>query len=215
MSIFVFLMDYKNFNNIFSKNDHFILPGKKTHRMLSPSSRKIIQNKNKPKKASVLIFCYPKNDKMHLILIKRSNFIGFHSGEISFPGGKLDVGDRTLEQTALREFREELGVQLVSKTDSIKFTPLYIPLSNFMVFPFFTYENFTPKFFPEPNEVAELIEFPISELLRSKIKVRKLFNGTSKSIEVPCFKFKNHLIWGATAMILNEFKFYLAFRSTN
>ena len=132
---------------------------------------------------------------MHLILIKRSNFISFHSGEISFPVGKLDVGDMTLEQTTLREFREELGVQLVSKKDLIKFAPLYTPFSNFMVFPFFRYENFTLKFFPEPNEVAELIEFLISELLRSKIKVRKLFNGNSKSIEVQCFKFKNHLVW--------------------
>ena len=57
---------------------------------------------------------------------------------------------------------------------------------------------------------TELIELPISELLKSKIKIRKLFVGTSKNIEAPCFKFKNQLIWGATAMILNEFKFYLA-----
>ena len=102
--------------------------------MLSPVSRKIIVNKNNPKKASVLIFCYPKNDKMHIILIKRSDYIGFHSGEISFPGGKLDNQDKNLRHTALREFYEELGVKLISKKNLTKFTPIYIPPSNSIVF---------------------------------------------------------------------------------
>lgn len=215
MSIFTFGMDFKSFNNLFSKIDQYLLPGKKAHLMLSPTSRKFVLNKNKPKKASVLIFCYPKNTMMNVILIRRPDYIGFHSGEISFPGGKFDIHDKTLEQTALREFHEETGVQLISKKNLIKFTPLYIPLSNFMVTPFFTYENFTPQFFPEPKEVTELIDLPISELLKSKIKIRKLFVGTSKNIEAPCFKFKNQLIWGATAMILNEFKIYLASQRTN
>ena len=88
MSVFIFSMNYKNFNKFFSKTGDFNLPGKKAQFMLSPVSRKIIINKNNPKKASVLIFCYPKNDKMHVVLIKRSDYISFHSGEISYPGGK-------------------------------------------------------------------------------------------------------------------------------
>ena len=151
MSIFVFSMNYKNFNKFFSKTGDFNLPGKKAQFMLSPVSRKIIVNKNNPKKASVLIFCYPKNDKMHVILIKRSDYIGFHSGEISYPGGKLDNQDKNLRHTALREFYEELGVKLISKKNLTKFTPLYIPPSNFIVFPFLTYVNFTPRFYSELN----------------------------------------------------------------
>ena len=194
MRIFVFFMDYKNFSIFFSKTVSFKLPGKKAQLMLSPASLKIIENKNKSKKASVLIFCYLKNNNMHLFLIKRSYFGGFYSSEISFPRGKFKVCDKTIEQTALREFHEELGVQLISKKNLIKLPPVYILLSNFMVFPFFTYENFIPQFFPESEEVSGLIEFLISELLKSKIKIRKLFNDTSKSIEVPCFKFKNQVI---------------------
>ena len=123
MSIFTFGMDFKSFNNFFSKIDQYLLPGKKAHLMLSPTSRKFVLNKNKPKKASVLIFCYPNNTMMNVIPIRRPDYIGFHSGEISFPGGKFDIHDKTLEQTALREFHEETGVQLISKKNLIKFTP--------------------------------------------------------------------------------------------
>ena len=150
MSVFIFCMNYKNFNKFFSKTGDFNLPGKKAQFMLSPVSRKIIVNKNNPKKASVLIFCYPKNDKMHVILIKRSDYIGFHSGEISFPGGKLDNQDKNLRHTALREFYERLGVKLISKKNLTNL-PHYIPPSNFIVFPFLTYVNFTPRFYPELN----------------------------------------------------------------
>ena len=94
--------------------------------MLSPVSRKTIVNKNKPKKTTVLIFCYPKNDNMHIILIKRLVYIGFHSGEISFPRGKFDNQDKNLQHTTLREFYEELEVKLIFKKKLTKFTPQYI-----------------------------------------------------------------------------------------
>lgn len=60
-----------------------------------------------------------------LILIKRSDYIGFHSREISFPGGKFDNEDKNLQHTALREFYEELGVKLILKKNLKKFIPLY------------------------------------------------------------------------------------------
>ena len=88
---------------------------------------------------------------MHTILIKRSDYIGFHSGEICFPWGKFDNHDNNLQHTALREFIEELGVKLILKKNLTKFTPLYIPPCNFTVFPFVTYVNFTPQFYPELN----------------------------------------------------------------
>ena len=94
--------------------------------MLSPVSRKTIVNKNKPKKTTVLIFCYPKNDNMHIILIKRLVYIGFHSGEIIFPRGKFDNQDKNLQHTTLREFYEELEVKLIFKKKLTKFTPQYI-----------------------------------------------------------------------------------------
>ena len=75
--------------------------------------------------------------------------------------------------------------------------------------------NFTPQFYPELNEVAKIIELPISELLYLKIKHTNLSYGTLKGSEVPYFEFKKHIIWGATEMILNEFKFFLAFNSVN
>ena len=82
---------------------------------------------------------------MHLSLIKRSNYIGVHSGQISFPGGKPEPNDKKLEDTALRECSEELGIHIVNK-NLFPLTPLYIPPSNFLVSPFVTFENFNPKF---------------------------------------------------------------------
>ena len=87
---------------------------------------------------------------MLTILIKRSDYIGFHSGEICFPWGKFDNHDKNLQHTALREFIEELGVKLILKKNLTNL-PHYIPPSNFIVFPFLTYVNFTPRFYSELN----------------------------------------------------------------
>ena len=75
--------------------------------------------------------------------------------------------------------------------------------------------NYTPQFYPELNEVAKIIELPISEIFNLKIKYTNLLYGPMKGRKVPCFEFKKYLIWGATAMILNEFKFFLASNSIN
>ena len=79
-------------------------------------------------------------------MIKRSNYSGVHSGQISLPGGKFDKNDSSLKDTALRECGEELGINIDLKKDLFALTPLYIPPSNFIVTPYLAYENFYPKF---------------------------------------------------------------------
>lgn len=167
------------------------------------------------KRAAVLLFCYPKGDQMYLSLIKRSEYQGVHSGQISFPGGKSELSDASLEETALRECREELGVSLEAVAKLIPLTPLYIPPSNFLVSPFITYDPQDPDFFPDTREVASHIELPLFKLVELEIEQRKLTQGPLKGSPVPCYFYQGHMIWGATAMILTEFKVFLAALSTN
>ena len=144
---------------------------------------------------------------MHVILIKRSDYIGFHSGEISFPGGKLDNQDKNLRHTALREFYEELGVKLILKRNLTKFTPLYIPPSNFMVTPFLALGKAPQRFVPDKTEVEALVEVPLDEYLNDgNLIQQKLSTSYAQNIDVPAFKLKGYVVWGATAMMLSEIR---------
>ena len=208
-------MDYKLFIELFSKLSYFPLPGKKAQLIAAPANRfknisKNVINLKRAKKAAVLIYCYPKKEKTYFSLIKRSNYSGVHSGQISLPGGKFDKNDSSLKDTALRECGEELGITIDLKKDIFALTPLYIPPSNFIVTPYLAYENFYPKFNPDSREVALHIEISIEELKKLKIEKKILRNEYQNDSLIPCYTHKGHIIWGATAMILSEFKSLLA-----
>ena len=208
-------MDYKLFVELFSKLSYFPLPGKKAQLKAAPANRfknisKNVINLKRAKKAAVLIYCYPKKEKTYFSLIKRSNYNGVHSGQISLPGGKFDKNDSSLKETALRECGEELGINIDLKKDLFALTPLYIPPSNFIVTPYLAYENFYPKFNPDSREVALHIEISIEELKKLKIEKKILINEYQNDSLIPCYTYKGHIIWGATAMILSEFKSLLA-----
>ena len=201
MSIFVLSMNYKNFNKFFSKTGDFILPGKKAQFMLSPVSRKIIVNKNNPKKASVLIFCYPKNDKMHVILIKRSDYIGFHSGEISFPGGKLEIQDKgDFQKCAYREAYEEIGFE-TNKAIYLGKLNKYITASGFLIQPIVVLLKEVQNFIINRQEVTSILHFPVNYLL-SKDVINKVFIDEDQNKYFLNIYWKKNKIWGATAKIL-------------
>ena len=216
---FDLFMNYKKFADSFSKVNDFPLPGLKAQLLAAPLDRQIkisskAVNIKSAKKAAVLIYCYPKFDLMHLSLIKRSDYIGVHSGQISFPGGKPEPIDKKLEDTALRECGEELGIHIVNK-NLFPLTPLYIPPSNFLVSPFITFDNFNPKFNLDNREVAAHIQIPLFKLMELEIEKKYLEQGNQMGTKVPCFCYENNIIWGATAMILAEFKFFLTSLSSN
>jgi 8-oxo-dGTP pyrophosphatase MutT (NUDIX family) len=216
---FDLFMNYKKFADSFSKVNDFPLPGLEAQLLAAPLDRQIKMSSkavyiNSSKKAAVLIYCYPKFDLMHLSLIKRSDYIGAHSGQISFPGGKPEPIDKKLEDTALRECGEELGIEIVNK-NLFPLTPLYIPPSNFLVSPFITFDNFNPKFNLDKREVAAHIQIPLFKLMELQIEKKHIEQGTQIGAEVPCFCYENYIIWGATAMILAEFKSFLTSLSSN
>ena len=194
-------------NSIKTKN----LPNWKSHKKMAPAMRlqytdAMIEDKN-PRQASVLVLLYlNKKNELTILLTKRASYNGTHSGQISFPGGKKDKNDTSLLQTALRETQEETCVAVENIQFVKELSKTYIPPSNFWVHPFLAFTKKTPIFTPN-YEVEKIIEFPVKELLNEKNRIIKpITSSYMKDANVPCFIYKNNVIWGATAMILSELK---------
>jgi len=187
------------------------LPGIEAQFKLAPKMRLEYNAKkieaNNPKIAAVLALFYPnQNNEVSLLLTKRANYIGTHSGQISFPGGKFEKSDLNLKETALRETFEEVGI-FQEKIDILReITEVYIPPSNFSVTPFIGILNDIPVF-KLNSEVAKIIEIPFPDLLDDTMLASiSITNSYMKETSVPCFNFDGSIIWGATAMMLSEIK---------
>ena len=205
-------MDFQEFLRYVPKLIEAELPAINAHLKMAPLERlESLKNNNaedkQPRIASVLMLFYPKNDKTHLVLIVRNSYEGIHSAQIAFPGGKHEREDENFSVTALRETHEEVGIH-PDKIEILKpFTELYIPPSNFMVHPFLGISKEELVFVPEPAEVANIIELPLSTFLDDAIVINtNLSTSYAANITVPAFKIEEHIVWGATAMMLSELK---------
>lgn len=160
-----------------------------------------------PRQAAVLMLFYPKNGVTHLALIVRNTYPGVHSSQIGFPGGKVELEDKDLSETALRETHEEVGVS-PDKVQIIKpFSTIYIPPSNFLVSPFMGISHQELTFIPDLDEVKRVLEFPLSLFLdENTITKVKMSTSYAKDIEVPAFMVEKYVVWGATAMMMSELK---------
>jgi 8-oxo-dGTP pyrophosphatase MutT (NUDIX family) len=160
-----------------------------------------------PRKAAVLMLFYPKNSVTHLALIVRNSYPGVHSSQIGFPGGKVEDFDADLEETALRETHEEVGIE-PEKIQIIKpFSEIYIPPSNFLVSPFMGISNEELTFIPDLDEVKRVLEFSVADFLDDKsITKVKMSTSYATDIEVPAFIVDKYVVWGATAMMMSELK---------
>ena len=157
------------------------------------------------KKAGILILVYPVSGFLHTVFIKRNEYNGIHSGQVSFPGGMVEKEDFSVEDTALREAHEETGLN-TSKVKIIgKLTPLHIPASNIDAHPFVGAVMSRPDFKPDPNEVQYIIELNLNDLLNPASQKKKNMLVAGDIIEIPYYDAGKDFIWGATAMILCEF----------
>ncbi|MFY7672303.1 NUDIX hydrolase [Tenacibaculum sp. MEBiC06402] len=204
-------MDFSHFKDQINLLKTKPLGGLESQFKLVPELRiKISEEKIKksnPRKAAVMALFYPdEQERTTFLLTQRASYNGTHSAQISFPGGKYDQEDDNIRQTALRELEEEVGVIRDSVKVIRQLSDTYIPPSNFMVTPFIGFVDKKPLLTPN-EEVAKLIEIEASDLLNEQ-NISSIVMETSymKEIEVPCFRFYNHIVWGATAMMLSEIK---------
>ncbi|WP_317196477.1 NUDIX hydrolase [Robertkochia flava] len=182
------------------------------HKMIPPSRirhvREAYLKSAKPRQAAVLNLFYPGEDReTRLLLILRKSYKGVHSNQVGFPGGKVERSDRDLEDTALRETHEEVGVHPEKVNIIRSLSEVYIPPSNFMVYPYMGYSEERLRFIRQETEVERLIEVRLEEFLSDKAMFyQRLDTSYAADIEVPAFRLNDYTVWGATAMILSEVK---------
>lgn len=184
------------------------LPGVDAQRRMSPSVRftgSKRYNEAEARISSVLILLYKKGLEWYVPLIQRPKYDGAHSGQISFPGGKYEEGDVSHLDTALREAYEEIGIDRHELSFVRQLSSLYIPNSNFIVYPQVCITESEPVFVPDCREVETIIEVPVRQMLSPATIHRFVRNINGVVVDAPFYKVDNHIIWGATAMITSEF----------
>jgi len=149
--------------------------------------------------AAVLVVIFNKNSKTHVLMTKRALDLKVHAGEISFPGGVVELEDEHLMITALRETMEEIGLD-VAPSQVIGCLPMVQTRTGFKVTPFVAILQSLPELNVSEDEVHEVLEMPLTALLSTQ--QRDI--GFKPSEEMVVYWYKHHRIWGASAKILRQ-----------
>lgn len=190
------------------------LPGEEAHLKMAPykrdNAKTILKSDIEPRIASVLLLLHAHEQSINFTLIKRPNYEGTHGGQISFPGGKLEQNE-TVKEAAIRETEEEIGIPKHEINILGELTQVYIPPSNFLISPFVGFIDTTPNYFPDEREVEQVLDISLNALLDDEnVKTKKIpMNKYGKKkffINAPYFELNNQTVWGATALVLSEFK---------
>ena len=197
----------KNLSHRLSKD----LPGKSAHDTMMVTPRLPFPKINLVKKgipASVLILLFPKNNQWHFFLTKRTNTVNHHKGQISLPGGVVETGE-SLEGAALRETHEEIGVDKKNIHLIGSLSSFYIPVSGFEMFPFIGWVKTEPETSIHNKEVDRIFSSSIPEFILDKTQKTKKDTLKGFPVNIPYFDMSGETVWGATSMILAEFKLIL------
>lgn len=187
----------------------FELPGESIQHTMAPNGRvEYTKNfKGKYKESAVMILLYPdKNNVAHTVLFERKRSESVHSGQIGLPGGRFEEGDHNLMQTAIRETKEEVGVEVEAEKIIGRMTVLEVPVSGFRVTPIIAYTEKVPNFTAEESEVERIIQVPLAELLSAEIAHTSFSTNGPMKVKAPYYPVGEEKIWGATSMILAEFR---------
>ena len=190
------------------------LPGWNSHQKLSPPYREkydleFIKRTN-PKSASVMILLYQnQSGDIEFPVIMSVSYEGAHSHQFSLPGGQFEEQDISFDETAIRETVEELGVEYENIEIIRQLSEIYIPPSNFLVYPYIGIYTGVQNFTPEEREVQYIVPLDLEAFLNAEHEVfEREFSG--QVVEIPRYNIGDEeYLWGATAMILEEFKDYL------
>ena len=183
------------------------LPGISAQLAMAPEPRQghkaYFEVEDSCRKAGVLVLLDVKDGRLCVLLTRRTERVLHHRGQISFPGGEQHPGE-SLEATALRETVEELGCDLAAVRVLGRLTPLYIPPSNYCIYPTVGCVPGPLEFRIQPEEVDEVIEPPVDHLSDPANLCRETRHYGGRDVDVPFYAYEGHKIWGATAMVLAE-----------
>jgi len=159
-----------------------------------------------PKPGSVLILLYEDEGKIKFPLIKRPEYLGAHSGQVSLPGGKAEPGENYI-QTALREGEEEIGIRSGDLNVIGRLSEFFVIPSNYLIIPVVAYSMAKPEFIPQESEVVRILEGSLDDIIRDDaIQTKEILAAKKYPMLAPHFLIENEIVWGATAMMLNEFR---------
>lgn len=170
---------------------------------LSQRKKKVIKTEGLAP-AAVLMPIYKKAEEYYIILTKRTEGVSYHKGQISFPGGGHQAGDKTLKDTALRESWEEIelnpkDVEILGELDDTE------TVTNFIISPFVAAIPYPYEFNPNPREVEEIIQIPVAALLNESNFREEQKYREGKLVREYSYEYRDWVIWGATARILKQF----------
>ncbi len=181
------------------------MPGAEAQLRMAPEMRRPVNTDLALRDGGVMVLLYPRDLEWQTLFIRRPEYEGVHSDQVSFPGGIYEEQDLKLVKTALRETMEETGLPVSAVTVIGQLTPLHIPVSNVNVHPFVGIVEQNPVFRPDPTEVRYLIETSLNELQDTEHRKSRIMRILDRDILIPYFDIRGNMIWGATAMILSEF----------
>ncbi len=198
--------------NIVAKNDieralqlpDFDITSAQSKMLPRPRGTRLPEVSGETRQGGVLVLLYLKDGRTHLVLTRRRDDLNVHAGQISFPGGRREDGE-TLQETALREAREEIGIEQANLEILGHLECLYIPPTDYEVYPTVAWHDSAPIFKRQVDEVAEIMEVPLAHLLDPANRLEELWELRGYEVQVPFFLVGRHKVWGATAMMLSEF----------
>ena len=202
------MMDFQHFITQLEITITNYLPGEESQQKMRVNYDQSIElpfSKNNSTASAVLILLYLEDNEIHFFLTKRSNELEHHKGQISLPGGTQEENEE-LTHTALRETQEEIGINKTSISIIGSMTPLFVPVTGFMIHPFIGYSSNKLEPTPDPSEVEAIFSVNISDLLNETNQTIEKRNIRGYDVEGPYFKLNNYEVWGATSMILSEFR---------
>lgn len=186
------------------------LPGAQAHEPLRavPVGKAIPNFKHTlpPKPGSVLILLYEREGQVCFPLIKRPDYTGAHSGQVSLPGGKAEAGE-TIIETALREGEEEIGIRPGQVEVIGQLSEFFVVPSNFLVTPVIAWAKEPIDLTPDPREVARILRGELRHLMAPEaVQTKDILAAQQFTMRAPHFEIEGEVVWGATAMMLNEFR---------
>lgn len=183
-----------------------VLPGSTAHAEMMPAGRSLTMFSKGDSyiHSAVLLLLFMDKNSIRIVFIKRAEYDGVHSGQIAFPGGRAEPEDADFWQTAVRETMEEIGVnETVNYLGRL--SDLFVPPSGYLIHPFVGFVGHKPVYYPDRHEVMKVFDEDLTWFSQRASKGKIHYKAGHLSGVAPCFKSQNHIIWGATAMIFNEF----------